>query len=218
MNRVPEIDRRYSFHRHSVATLEKRADAPAEEQPQYPNIVGYGAVFFDERDAGTEYDIFGDGTFMERILPGAFDRAVRDLDDAACLLNHDPNYIIGRVSARTLNLSVDRIGLRYECDPPENQVGKFVTQAIERKDVTGSSFGFEVTEQVWREQEDRLIREIVEVRLFDVGPVVFPAYRSTTAQLSQRSRTAIDEFRQSLPKRRLARARRRLQLLESESR
>jgi HK97 family phage prohead protease len=215
---MPEIDRRYSFHRHAVATLEKRADAPADE-PQFPNVVGYGAVFFDERDSGTEYDIFGDGTFIERIMPGAFDRAVRELDDAACLFNHDPNMIIGRVSARTLNLSIDRIGLRYECDPPENQVGKFVTQSIERKDVTGSSFGFEVTEQVWREQEDRLIREIVEVRLFDVGPVVFPAYSATTAQLSQRSRTAFDEFRASLPRHsRVALAKRRLQLLDCETR
>ena len=44
-------------------------------------------------------------------------------------------------------------------------------------------------EQAFREMENRTIREIAIVRLFDVGPVTFPAYQATSTEVAKRSLT-----------------------------
>lgn len=155
----------------------------AGDGEKHPAIVGYGAVFFRADDAGTEYQLWED-TF-ERIMPGAFDRALRE-DDVRSMFNHDPNMILGRTSANTLLLSVDRIGLKYEVEPdPLSPVCQHVLASVRRGDVSGSSFMFIPTRTKWLEvmEGERRVwyREIEEVDLWEVGPVVFPAYAATTA-------------------------------------
>lgn len=187
---VKDCDRRFI-----AAGVELRARASEESEEQFPNITGYGAVFYNPDDPGTEYRIAPD--FVERIMPGAFARALKERDDCRSCFNHDPNYILGRTTAGTLTLSQDAKGLRYVVDPPENQVGKYVTMAVERGDVTGSSFMFFVDEHVIRYESEILIREITSVTLLELGPIVFPAYESTTAQLSSRTQQLLTEFRSS---------------------
>ena len=63
---------------------------------------------------------------------------------------------------------------------------------IARRDVTGSSFAFTVdrkTGEAFRQTEDgKTIRQIREVSgLYDVGPVLVPAYPSSSAAIAQRS-------------------------------
>lgn len=192
-------------------TVEKRADGEQE----FANIEGYAAVFFDERDTEkTQYDIFGDERVFERIMPGAFDRAMKEADDVRALFNHNPDLILGRTPG-TLKLSVDRRGLFYVIDVPETQLGKQVTVSVERGDVTGSSFAFRVDDQSFRELDGGkiLIREVNSVSLFDVGPVTFPAYSGSSAGLSKRSLGAIEAFRSKTASRREC-AKRRLSLLQ----
>jgi len=141
-------------------------------------IVGYASVFYDKDDDGTEFEIF-EG-FVERIMPGAFDRAIRERDDVRALFNHAPDNMLGRTEPGTLRLSVDRRGLRYEIDLGNTIIAKDVAEHIERGDVTGSSFSFAVTDQETRTEDEVDIREITGVRLFDVGPVTYPAYEATT--------------------------------------
>src|SRR6185369_858880 len=74
-------------------------------------ITGYGVVFYNAADAGTEYDC---GSFKERVDPRACDRAIRERHDARGLFNHDPSNLLGRVGSGTMRLSVDSIGLKYE--------------------------------------------------------------------------------------------------------
>jgi len=154
-----------------------RLQVRADEQ-KVRTIAGYGAVFYREGDPGTEYQLWDD--MVERIMPGAFDRALRE-DDVRSLFNHDPNFVLGRNTAQTLRLSIDAVGLRYEVDPPASRAD--VCDSVERGDVDGSSFMFEILEVVWREVEKLYIREIHQVKLWEVGPVVFPAYESSTAGL-----------------------------------
>lgn len=147
-----------------------------------PTVVqGYGAVFFRDDNPGTEYWLFND--LVERVGRGAFDRALRDNDDVRALFNHDVNQIMGRSSAGTLRLSVDEVGLRYAFDLPDSPNGKNLEQALERKDVTGSSFSFDMLRVEYREEDDFFVREMLDVKLFDVGPVTFPAYTAATAGL-----------------------------------
>ena len=153
------------------------------EDDKPARIIGYGAVYCRDGDAGTEYRLWTDA--FERIMPGAFDQAIKG--DVRSLFNHDPNIVLGRSvgDAATLRLSVDSTGLRYDVEPPDTAlVRDQVLTPIKRGDVSGSSFMFHPVRVKWGE-EDRdgrtvEIRELHEVELFEVGPVVFPAYDSTT--------------------------------------
>lgn len=160
-------------------TTEKR---DGEDGPSI--VAGYGAVFYNADDPGTEYWLWDD--VVERILPGAFDRALQEADDVRSFFNHDANLILGRLSAGTLDLSVDGTGLRYVVEPPDTAAARHVLESVARGDTSGSSFMFEPMETAWREVEldgrPIYVREIVSVRLHEVGPVVFPAYESATSE------------------------------------
>lgn len=150
----------------------------AEGKP--PVISGYGAVFFREGDPATEYRLWDD--IVERIMPGAFDRALRECDCRA-LFNHDPNQVLGRQSAGTLRLSIDAVGLRYDIDQDDTNPGRDTAKFVERRDVTGSSFSFVPRDTSYREVDGVLYIERNDVDLWDTGPVTFPAYDATTAEL-----------------------------------
>ena len=64
-----------------------------------------------------------------------------------CLLNHDPNIVLGRTKSGTLRLSSDQRGLRFECDLPESRSD--LAEAVARGDLDGASFRFKVGEEDW---------------------------------------------------------------------
>lgn len=144
-------------------------------------LAGHAAVFYREGDAATEYQLGKD--LVERIARNAFDEAIAGGDDARALLNHDPNHVLGRRSSGTLRLSVDERGLRYEVDLPDTQAGRDVAELVKRGDITGSSFGFQVTKQKFTRGGKHDVRTIESVRLLDVSPVAFPAYEGTSAAM-----------------------------------
>lgn len=123
------------------------------------------------------------GGFREQIAPGAFDGVLND--DVRALFNHDPNHILGRTRSGTLRLTVDETGLGYELDPPDTSSGRDLLVSLERGDVSQSSFGFQVDEDDWVEDDEgRVIRTITKFRrLFDVSPVTYPAYPDATVGL-----------------------------------
>jgi HK97 family phage prohead protease len=151
-----------------------------ENQDGAPTIRGYAAKFYRSSDPGTEYELWKGA--RERIMPGAFDKAIQG-DDVRGLFNHDPNMLLGRSKAGTLKLEVDEVGLRYEIQPADTSVYKDVVEYLRRGDVDGSSFQFSVPQggEEWRMEGGSEIRELREVKLYDVGPVTFPAYKSATS-------------------------------------
>lgn len=157
---------------HSSVTVETRDDGGK-------TITGYGAVFFNADDPGTEFELFAG--LKERIAPGAFDRALAERDDVRGLFNHDRSAVLGRTESGTMRLTVDAKGLRYSIDVADTSLARDVVESIKRGDVSGSSFSFEVTDQEFSTVDEVDIRVIQGVRLFDTGPVTFPAYEATTA-------------------------------------
>lgn len=138
-----------------------------------PVIAGYAAVFNSQSE-----DL---GGFREVIRPGAFRKTVKESDIRA-LWNHDPNYVLGRKSAGTLSLREDDHGLAFEITPPDTSWARDLLVSIERRDVTQMSFGFTTVKDKWQRGDGGTqTRELVEVRLFDVSPVTFPAYPATEA-------------------------------------
>ncbi|MDC0307624.1 HK97 family phage prohead protease [Planctomycetaceae bacterium] len=146
------------------------------------SIVGYAAVFYREGVPGTEYALDQRGTMIERIAKGAFDRALSERHDVRGLFNHDKNFILGRTSSGTCRLTVDSIGLRYEIDAnPEDPFTAHAISAIQRQDVSGSSFSMVPTRVRWEDHHKYSIRYIEDVDLSDVGPVTYPAYQASSS-------------------------------------
>jgi uncharacterized protein len=118
--------------------------------------------------------------------------------DVRALYNHDSNTLpLGR-TPKTMRLSEDTKGLRFEVDLPDSQFARDLTLAIQRKDITGNSFSFTVDEggDEWREKDGMTSRTITEFKeLFDIGPVVYPAYQASKVQVSQRSIDKIKELK-----------------------
>lgn len=178
---MDQIQRRVSkAHR---ITLEQRSDGAL------PKIRGYASVFYREGDPATEFEIFpaeyGFPRVVERIMPTAFDRALRE-DDVRALFNHDAAAVLGRTGqAGTLRLWVDEIGLGYEIDPPDTQLARDLLQSLKRGDISGSSFAFlprgTTTRDVREGDTTAVYLERTDVKLFDVGPVTYPAYGGASA-------------------------------------
>lgn len=172
-----------------------------------PTITGYAAVFYNPADAGTEFRLWGQ--VYERIMPAAFNNALSRGDDVRAFFNHDANIILGRRSANTLRLFVDARGLRYEIDPPDTVAGRDAVTSIRRGDVSGSSFAFIPTAEMDKRDGEKRVIEIHDCQLFDVGPVVFPAYSGTEAGV-RREGDSHDDARKRWEKRRGAADRDRL--------
>lgn len=139
-----------------------------------PRLEGHAAIF----NALSE-DL---GGFREQIAPGAFAEAI-EKDDVRALFNHDSNYVLGRTASGTLRLAEDVRGLAITIDLPDTQtIRDLVAAPIERGDVSQMSFGFSVRPggQDWaKDDAGVVVRTLKKVRLFDVSPVTFPAYRQT---------------------------------------
>jgi HK97 family phage prohead protease len=144
----------------------------SSEDDEAPMIRGYAAVF----NAWAE---IVPGLIRERIAPGSFRRTLRDADVRA-LLNHDPNYVLGRNKAGTLEMREDKHGLAVEIEPPDSQWARDLMVSMKRGDISQMSFGFLPVK--WTEDRgDLLDLTLEEVRLFDVSVVTFPAYPQTEA-------------------------------------
>lgn len=145
-------------------------------------IVGYGAVFYRAGDVGTEYELWPG--LVERIGPTAFNRALAERQDVRGLYNHNPSHILGRTASGTMRLSVDDVGLRYELDFADTQLYRDLAISLERGDIDGSSFGFVARTRRYESLDDRNeIMWIDDADLFDVGPVTYPAYTATSAEI-----------------------------------
>ena len=144
----------------------------AHEDGDKRTISGLAAVFNSITDLGW---------FTEEIAPGAF-RDVMD-DDVRALFNHDPDHILGRTGAGTLRLSEDKKGLRFEVDLNQDDPDAMkLFSRVKRGDISGNSFSFTIDEadEELSTRDGRRHRIITRVaRLFDVGPVTFPAYDAT---------------------------------------
>jgi len=157
--------------------IEKREDGEKSRK-----IIGYAAVF-NRWSQPLGYD----GWFREKIDPAAFNNVLDH--DVVAVFNHDNNLLLAR-NKKSMKLSVDSVGLRYEFEAPNSPNGDNVLEAIERGDVVGSSFRFMPKSTKWEKsevegiEEDRTILEIEN--LIDVGPVTFPAYPDATAEIDKR--------------------------------
>ncbi|HEY8390113.1 MAG TPA: HK97 family phage prohead protease [Clostridia bacterium] len=153
----------------TVPLTELRVQSDGER----PVIEGHASVF----DSWSE-TLGGIFPFKEKVRKGAFARSI-EKDDIRALFNHSPDYVLGRNKARTLELMEDDKGLLVRIFPPDTQWARDLTVSISRGDISQMSFGFTVIKDEWSSQDKQDVRELIEVKLYDVSPVTFPAYTQT---------------------------------------
>lgn len=153
-----------------------------------PVFVGHAAVF-DTRTAIGNPLTWG---FYEEIASGAFKETLSK-GDPLFLVNHNSDLPVARVSVGDLRLAEDKVGLAVEADlDQEVSYIRDMTRNIERRRVTGMSFGFRVVDDEWHvekvstsdgQEAEVEVRTINAVELFEVSTTPFPAYPTTDAAL-----------------------------------
>jgi HK97 family phage prohead protease len=231
--REPEPTR--TLERRTVSTASLAIEQRAEGETEKPEIVGHAAVF---DNWATLYE----GRYLvwrEIVRAGAFANAIKEKQDVRSLFNHDANFVLGRTRSGTLKLAEDKTGLLSRTDPPDTQlVRDLVLEPIRRGDVSQMSFAFiprrndktVITEEdgvtiidrggerlTIRMEGDRQIeeREILDVNLYDVSPVTYPAYEATDVALRALGERREREIQARPSRRRLHLAEMRLRLFDA---
>ncbi len=140
------------------------------------------------------------GGFREYVNRRAFTKTIAE-GDVRALFNHNPDLVLGRNRSGTLALKTDLKGLNATVTPPDTSWARDLMISLDRGDINSGSFGFQVVQQQMDPElsEDGLpIRQLKEVKLFDVSLVTFPAYPATEG-VSLRSMLAEFELDDILP-------------------
>ena len=154
----------------AYSNLEVRAEGDGN------TLVGYASVF----DSPSE-----PMPFIEYVKRGAFSKTINDGADVRLLIDHE-GVPLARTKSGTLVLEEDERGLRVEADlDPSNPDAARIISAMKRGDLSQMSFAFRTVKDNWN--NDRSVRELREVQLFDVSVVTFPAYEETVAELRSKN-------------------------------
>lgn len=124
------------------------------------------------------------GIYRETILPTALDGVI-ERSDVFATLNHDKDKGVlarSKNGKGTLNLIVDSIGLMYDFEAMNNDLGNTTLEHLSRGNIDSSSFVFSIKECTWDRQADgTYLRTIIAFdKLFDISPVFAPAYLDTS--------------------------------------
>jgi HK97 family phage prohead protease len=166
-----------------VVELERRAlagETRLEETDRAPVVRGYAAVFDQETELWPGY--------REVIRPGAFKATLEDQAPKLALWNHETSEPLASTRGRPpLRLFEDHHGLGFEFTIPPTQRGREIVGHMQGGVIDSMSFGFRTLKADERARNTAqgviLVREIQEVKLFEVSLVSFPAYAGTEAQL-----------------------------------
>lgn len=142
------------------------------------------------------------GGFRERIRRGAFKRALDSGQDVVCVPDHEYRaaHVLGRTGSGTLKLSESDQGLRFRVQLPDTSVGRDLFTIAKRGDIRGMSFAFTLPRpdaEQWSEESGVVVRNLVDLDLWDVSPVVHPAYPATSITVSRRALDHVEQFRRA---------------------
>lgn len=161
------------------AGLEFRADEDGR------TMIGYPIVF----DQWTEISGW-EGNFLERIDPAALTKTLKERRDRVkVLFNHGMDPQIGDKPLGKPSVMEPRArGLYVEVPLARVSFNDDLIELMKVGAIDGQSFRFSVTRDEWEDEPDpsddnprglpqRIIREL---KLYEFGPVTFPAYEATT--------------------------------------
>jgi uncharacterized protein len=157
-------------------------------------LEGYAVVFNTPAEISS-----WDGDFLEQVAPGAFRKTLKK-KTPVLQYDHGRDARTGSVPIGSIeDVHEDETGVYVLARLYDNPVVEPIRQAIEGGSIHGMSFRFHVIRDQWHDRDGVLIksdelskllwepgergplqRTILEVDCHELGPVVFPAYDSTT--------------------------------------
>ena len=163
-------------------------------------MYGHLAVF----DVWSEISSWFEGDFMERLSPGAFKRTIKNnKDQMRVTFDHGYDYTLADKPLGPIDkLEEDDLGVAYEVPLLDTDYNRdFMLPALQGRlldgrtvgsdGLLGASFRFRVIAETWErapaasDHNPKALAErtITEVRLYEFGPVVYPAYPEATAKV-----------------------------------
>ena len=174
-----------------TAEIEFRADT---EGPTLGTLEGYAAVF----NSDTLIDSW-EGRFTERFMHGAFrDTLAKDGDKIKVLFNHGFDPSIGdKPLGKPRLMEEDDRGLRVEVPLDDTSYNRDLVASLRSGALDGMSIRFSVVREDVDDSKDLPVRTVKQARLYEFGPVTFPAYQATTAGI--RGQKAYEAWRTAHP-------------------
>lgn len=139
-------------------------------------VTGYALKFEKPTQIGS--DKWG---WIEKISRKAMETA--KLNDVILSFNHSFSSVLSRTTNKSLVLSVDDVGLKFEAEIVDTSYGKDVYKLIKEGLINRMSFYVEVLKSEWKidekgkELDQRTITSFG--RFYDIAAVTFPAYDDT---------------------------------------
>lgn len=122
--------------------------------------------------------------FWEQFDTKACDRALDEEQDVRLLVDHDPSRLLARTSSKTMTLDTDRKGLVVDAQLADTSIGRDTAVLLKRGDLSAMSLAFVTKKEQWETLEDGTdLRTILDVDLYDVSIVAYPANPETDASL-----------------------------------
>jgi HK97 family phage prohead protease len=166
----------------SVRSVEVRADATT---PDSVTLTGFASTTESPYQMQDWL-----GPYTEVVRAGAFTKTLSESADVRLLLNHD-GLPLARTKSGTLELeevmpesdrATELNGTGLYCTASldaSSSLVQDIRSAMSRGDLDQMSFAFSVTRQQWSPDYEQ--RDILEVQLFDVSVVTYPANPATSA-------------------------------------
>ena len=185
-------------------TMERAAEGGAEGTDGL-TLEGHAAVF----NSPTLIDSW-EGRFYEQIARGAFRKTFSERTPVL-QFDHGRHPLVGSIPiGRIRTAKEDQTGAYVKARLADNWLIQPVRDAIANESINGMSFRFEVVREEWRDSKGKVItdpnelikmmwggegdpptRTLREIKVPELGPVVFPAYASTDVAVRS-GQTVID--------------------------
>lgn len=121
------------------------------------------------------------GTFTERFQPGAFVKTIAERGpegNGQIKFFRHHGFETMTVAAKYLALEEDAVGLRFEVETIDTQVGRDLAVEVRAGVVDTVSVGFDAIREIWDSEEED--RTILEARLWEISAINWPAYPEST--------------------------------------
>lgn len=156
-------------------------------------------ILFARFNSWNEIDSYWEGRFLERVAPGAFTKTMQErAGHIVSLFNHGHDPQIGdKVLGGIVDMGERKDGPFLTVELDDTSYGRDLLPGL-RRGAYGASYMFRVINETWVDPEEASEhnpaklpeRTITEVKLYEAGPVTFPADESTVIGV----RSSTDRF------------------------
>lgn len=166
------------------------SDGPALQGSSVDGSLGTLRGQFAVFNQPTEINSVFEGRFIERIAPGAFDKTIAEnRNSMKVLFDHGNDPQVGNKPLGPIeSLSASKTGMDYEVALTDTSYNRDLLPSL-KAGLLGSSFRFSVIKEDYNPEPKPSVdnpdglpeRVIREARVYEFGPVTFPAYEGAKA-------------------------------------